>query len=158
MATTRVRQARENDSPLLMELIREFAVHVGAPFEAREEDLRQSLFHDRKAEVLIGEKEGDVVGYVLYFQSYSTFQAKSALFIEDLYVRERFRKDGCGREFMRRLAAVAVERGCRRIEWCCQDHNANAIGFYLNVGAVRLDGLGVYRLADSALTTLAEGS
>lgn len=152
-----IRFAGEDDCQVLLQMVREFAFFIDMTenVEATIDGLRQSLFVEKRAEVLFAEADGEIAGYLLFFGSFSTFQGRGALFIEDLYVRERYRNAGCGEAFMRFLANQAVERGSTRIEWCCLDWNREAIGFYTAMGAVRLDGLGVYRLEMDELAGLA---
>lgn len=152
-----VRAARADDCSVLLALIREFAGEIGLVdgVDASEDGLRESLFARRQASVLLGECAGEAAGYALFFQSYSTFQGTAALFLEDMYIRERYRKTGLGRAFFRAIAAEAERRGCPRVEWCCMDDNVNAIGFYRHIGARRLEGMGVYRIEGAPLAELA---
>ncbi len=154
-----IREAVPEDCGVLLEMIRGFAFYMGFKEEdvtATEDLLRESIFGKHQAEVLIGEVDGEVAGYMLFYTSYSTFLARPSLFIEDLFIRERFRRTGLGEAFMNRIAAVARVRGCPRIEWCCLDDNIKAISFYLKNGARRLLGTGVYRLEGKALEQGAE--
>jgi GNAT superfamily N-acetyltransferase len=124
---------------------------------ATEEDLRRTLFGGRAyAEVLIARVGGDVAGFALFFHNYSTFLGRPGLYLEDLYVRPAFRGVGLGRALLARLARIAVERDCGRLEWWVLDWNEAAIGFYRKLGARAMDDWTVFRLDDEALRALAD--
>jgi GNAT superfamily N-acetyltransferase len=116
---------------------------------ATEERVRESLFGARPdAEVIIAELDGEPVGFALFFHNYSTFLARRGLYLEDLFVKPVARGRGVGRALLARLAALAVERECGRLEWSVLDWNEDAIRFYRSVGAVgdgRLDGAAAHR-------------
>ncbi len=138
-----------DDCPALLEMIREFAAYVGCRPEevsASVDSLREVLFGKTSAEALIGEVDGQAAGYMIYYPTFSTFLSRPCLFMEDLFIRRPFQRSGLGNAFMTRITAIARERNCPRIEWCCLDDNINAISFYANFGGRRLIGTGVYRL------------
>jgi GNAT superfamily N-acetyltransferase len=121
-----------------------------------EETLSESLFGERRvAEVLIGHREGEPVGFALFFHSFSTFLGKPGIYLEDLYVRPKFRGAGIGRALLVHLAKLARERDCGRLEWSVLNWNEPAIGFYETLGAVPMDEWTVYRLTGDALEELA---
>jgi GNAT superfamily N-acetyltransferase len=123
-----------------------------------EADLRATLFGPRPyAEVLMGEAGGEAAGFALYFHNYSTFLGKPGLYLEDLYVRPEYRRRGLGTAFFRRLARIAVERGCGRMEWAVLDWNEPALRFYRQLGAVPLGDWTVQRLVGDNLRRLADG-
>lgn len=125
---------------------------------ATEEGLRETLFGERRyAEVLIGYADGEAVAFALYFHNYSTFLGKPGIYLEDLFVLPDRRGSGYGRAMLRRLARLAVERGCGRLEWWVLDWNESAIGFYESLGAVPMDEWTVFRVTDDALEELAGG-
>jgi GNAT superfamily N-acetyltransferase len=107
--------------------------------------------------VLIAEDDGTPVGFALFFQNYSTFLAQRGIYLEDLFVIPEARGRGVGRVLLQRLAAVALERECGRLEWAVLDWNAPAIGFYKRMGAVPMEDWTVYRLTGSALDRMARG-
>lgn len=154
-----IRPATEEDVPLVLEFIRELAEYENLldQFVATEKRLGETLFGDRPhAEVLIGELGSRPVGFALYFHNYSTFLAKPGLYLEDLFIRPGYRGKGFGKAMLRRLAGIAVERGCGRFEWSVLDWNKPAIEFYKALGAQPMDDWTVYRLSGEPLTKLAE--
>jgi GNAT superfamily N-acetyltransferase len=90
----------------------------------------------------------------LFFQNFSTFLGRPGIYLEDLYVRPAFRRCGLGRTFLKRIAALAVERGCGRFEWSVLDWNENAIGFYRGLGARVLEDWRICRVTGEALREL----
>jgi len=107
------------------------------------------------AETLIAEDGGQAVGFALFFHNYSTFLARPGIYLEDLFVDESQRGKGIGRALLARLAAIAVERECGRLEWAVLDWNKDAIGFYERLGARPNSDWTVYRLTGDALSGLA---
>lgn len=160
-AAISIRPASPDDVPLILSLIRELAEYEKLSHEvvATEAMLRASLFPAPPArpaaEVLIGELGGRAQGFALYFQSYSTFLARPGVYLEDLFVRPAARGRGLGAALLSRLAAIATERGCGRLEWAVLDWNEPAIGFYRKLGAKPMDEWTVYRLTGEALARLA---
>jgi len=153
-----IRFGERADVPLIAELIRGLARYERLEHEVSmtEQRLEQTLFGTpRYAEVLIAEEEGEAVAFALFFHNYSTFLAKPGVYLEDLYVREAARGKGAGKALLARLAAIAVERGCGRLEWAVLDWNKDAIGFYERLGARPNADWTVYRLTGDALSSLA---
>jgi GNAT superfamily N-acetyltransferase len=133
-----IRPATPEDIPAIVQLIRALAgyeklSHQVVVDEAR---LREHLFGPRPyAEVLLAEDSGAVVGYALFFHTYSTFLGRPSLYLEDLFVLPEQRGRGHGKGLLARLAKLAVERGCGRFEWMVLDWNTPAIQFYESLGA-----------------------
>lgn len=155
-----VREAREEDVPLILSLIGELAEYekLSGEVVATEEGLRENLFGERRyAEVLIGERDGTPAGFALFFHNFSTFLGRPGIYLEDLYVRPEFRGAGIGRALLASLARLAVDRGCGRLEWWVLDWNEPSIGFYRKLGAVPMDDWTVYRVSGRALEELAGG-
>jgi len=153
-----IRFGERGDVPLIAELIRGLARYERLEDEVSltEARLEATLFGSRRyAEVLIAEDEGEAVGFALFFHNYSTFLAKPGVYLEDLYVREAARGKGVGKALLARLAAIAVERDCGRLEWAVLDWNKDAIGFYERLGARPNADWTVYRLTGDALSGLA---
>ena len=158
MSELHIRIATEDDVPLVLRFIRELAEYERLAHEvvATEETVRASLFGSpRFAEVLIGEAGGEPVGFALFFHNYSTFLGRPGIYLEDLYVRPELRGRGYGKQLLARLAAVARERNCGRLEWAVLNWNEPAIGFYRSLGARPQDTWTVYRLTGDALEELA---
>ena len=152
-----IERAQPDDVPVILSLIRELAEfeRLLDQVTATEEAIRESLFGSQpRAEVLLARVAGEVAGFALFFHNYSTFRGKPGLYLEDLFVRPRFRGTGCGQLLLRRLAALALQRGCARMEWAVLNWNQRAIDFYRKLGAVPLVEWAVYRLSDDALVRL----
>jgi len=154
-----LRFATAEDTPVILAMIRELADYERMSHEvvADVTRLRQSLFGERRvAEVLIAEKRGEPVGFALFFHNFSTFVGRPGIYLEDLYVRPAARGSGIGKALLVRLARIAVERGCGRLEWAVLDWNEPAIGFYRRLGATAMDEWTVFRLTGAALEDLAQ--
>ncbi|MEW6023841.1 MAG: GNAT family N-acetyltransferase [Pseudomonadota bacterium] len=123
---------------------------------ATEELLHEGLFGDRPAcEAVVGEENGEVVTFALFFHNFSTFLTKKGLYLEDLYVRQSHRGKGYGTQMLAHLAQLAVERNCGRFEWSVLDWNEPAIGFYQTMGAEILPEWRICRVTGEALDHLA---
>ena len=156
--TIRIKPASPADTPIILQLIRELAEFERLLHEvqATQEQLREQLFGARPgAEVVIARMGDEVAGFALFFHNFSTFLAKPGLYLEDLYVRQKFRGQGCGEALLRYLARTALERGCGRLEWSVLDWNVRAIDFYKSLGAVQMDQWTVHRVTGDALVKLA---
>jgi GNAT superfamily N-acetyltransferase len=156
--TVLIRLGTRADVPVIAELIRGLAHYERLEHEVvmTEEQLDRTLFGPRPyAETLIAEDGEDAVGFALFFHNYSTFLARPGIYLEDLFVRESQRGKGVGRMLLQRLAAIAVERDCGRLEWAVLDWNTDAIKFYERLGARPNSDWTVYRLAGDALAGLA---
>lgn len=154
-----VRWAHEPDLHEIAALIRELAAYERAPdavvFDL--EELRRHLFGpDPKARVLLAEEGGRVVGFALFFRTFSTWLGKPGLFLEDLFVRPEFRGRGHGRALLTALARLALLEGCARLEWRVLDWNEPAIRFYERLGARPLREWITYRLEGPELRRLGE--
>jgi len=153
-----IRGATEGDVPLILALIRELADYEKLSYDvsATEDGLREWLFGEHPvAEVLIGESDEMPVAFALFFHNFSTFLGKPGIYLEDLYVRPEFRGKGMGKAILTRLAGLAKERGCGRLEWSVLDWNEPSIRFYESLHAVPMDDWITYRVAGEALDELA---
>ena len=137
MESLSFRAARRADVPLILGMIRALAEYEQLLSEvvATESVLEEWLFDKKKAEVLFPMLEGKEIGFALYFHNFSTFLGRAGLYLEDLYIQPEYRGRGYGRKVLQKLAQIAVERGCGRLEWWCLDWNAPSIAFYKNLGA-----------------------
>ncbi len=156
-----VRPIRPDDVAAVVGLVRELAEYEKAADEVRltEQQLHASLFGDSPA--LFGhvaEVGGEVVGMALWFLNFSTWRGTHGIYLEDLYVQPRHRGSGLGRELLRTLAELCVQRGYSRLEWWVLDWNTPSIEFYEAAGAVPMDDWTVFRLTDEALTDFAAAS
>jgi GNAT superfamily N-acetyltransferase len=155
-----IRDAEVRDVPLIVRFIRELADYERLAHEcvATDESVRETLFGPRPyAEVVIAEWDGEPAGFALFFHNYSTFLARPGIYLEDLYVRPETRGRGIGKALLVRLAALAKQRRCGRVEWAVLNWNQSAIDFYESVGAKRQTEWSVYRVTGDALDALAEG-
>ena len=153
-----LRPATPDDLAVILACIRALADYERLAHEcvATEALLRESLFGERpSAEVVLAYAGAEPAGFALWFESYSTFLAKPGLYLEDLFVYPEYRGRGLGRQLLRHLARVAVERGYGRVEWSVLDWNVDAIGFYRSLGAELLDDWRRCRLAGDAIPALA---
>lgn len=158
MSAVTVRAATAADVPLALAFIRELAVYERLEHQvvATEADLTTALFGARTyAEVVFACLDGREVGFALFFHNFSTFLGKPGIYLEDLFVRPESRGRGIGKRLLAWLAALALERGCARLDWAVLDWNEPSIGFYKGLGAVALDDWMIMRLAGEALERLA---
>lgn len=155
--TLTFRSAERKDVPLILEFIRALAEyeHMADQVVADEATLEEWLFDRRKAEVIFAVLEGKEVGFALFFHNFSTFLGRAGLYLEDLFVLPEVRGRGVGKAILKHLAALAVERGCGRLEWWCLDWNEPSIAFYRSLGAEPMSDWTVYRLTGDTLRNLA---
>src|SRR5438105_6383622 len=152
-----IRSAEPRDIPTILALIRELAEYERAPKEvvATEEQLRRELFGPRPAaEVLLGLQAGEPVCFALFFHNFSTWMGRRGIYLEDLFVRPSERGKGYGRALLVRLAQIAKERDCGRMEWAVLNWNEPAIQFYRKLGATPLDEWTVFRLTRDGISAL----
>jgi GNAT superfamily N-acetyltransferase len=144
-----IRPAVRKDVPAILSLIRELAEYEKLVHEvvATEERLEETLFGPiSHAEVLMAEEQGDAVGFCLFFHNYSTFLGQPGIYIEDIFVRPAYRGNGVGKKLFSRVAEIARDRKCGRVEWWVLDWNRPAIEFYERMGARPMSEWTVYRL------------
>ena len=153
-----IRMAERKDAALILRYIKDLAsfeneldqVHATVPL------LEENMFDKGGAEALIGEYNNESVGFAFFTTTFSTFLAKPTLFLIDLYVEPAMRGQGFGRAMLSKLASIAEERGCDRMEWWVHDWNEDAIKHYENWGAKQVDFIRVFRMTGQALTDFAE--
>jgi GNAT superfamily N-acetyltransferase len=153
-----IRAATRADVPVLVELIGELAEYERARSEVEidESMLETALFGpEPSAFARVATAGGVVVGMAVYYRSFSTWTGYPGLYLEDLYVRPSHRGHGYGKALLAALARLALEEGCRRLEWSVLDWNTPAIDFYRSIGAVATDEWTRYRLDGSALSDFA---
>jgi GNAT superfamily N-acetyltransferase len=153
----RIRAATELDVQLLFDLILELAAYekLGDAVAGDAEVLRHSLFEEKAAEALLLEApDGEAIGYAIFFTTFSTFECRSGIWLEDVYVRPEHRRGGIGRAVMEHLANLALERGHVRLDWVALEWNEPALNFYEKLGARRLDDWKLLRLERDGIKRL----
>lgn len=147
------RFAGKEDTPLILYFIKELASYekMADQVVADEKTLKEWIFDRQKAEVVFVLEEGKEVGFALFFHNFSTFLGRAGLYLEDLFVLPEYRGRGYGKGLLKKLARIALERGCGRMEWWCLDWNRPSIDFYLSMGAEPMEDWTVYRLAGQTL-------
>ena len=155
---TIIRKAVREDAALILEFIKGIARYekMENEVEATVELLEEQLFDKGRAEVIFALENGKEVGFALFFHNFSTFVGRAGLYLEDLYVKPEFRGKGYGKALLKKLAQIAVERNCGRMEWTCLDWNKPSIDFYLSLGAKPMEEWTIYRVAGDSLQELAK--
>ena len=148
-----IRFAQKKDIPLILEFIKELKIYekIQDSITISEKILYEHLFQKKYAEVLIAELQKNPIGFALFFYSYSGYQGKPSIYIEDLFIKEMFRGRGYGKKILSFIANLALERNCGRVELCVFNWNKKAITFYNSTGAKAMDTLIIYRLTGSDL-------
>ncbi|MDD1015451.1 GNAT family N-acetyltransferase [Pseudomonas rubra] len=155
-----IRPARRDDAAQILAFITELADYERAVHEviASQADIERTLFDDgAKALSLICERDGQAIGYAVYFYSYSTWLGRNGIYLEDLYITPEQRGGGAGKKLLRHIAVEACENGCGRLEWSVLDWNEPAIEFYKSLGALPQDEWVRYRLEGAGLEAFARG-
>lgn len=152
------RYAERKDVKLILQFIKELADYEKMLDEvvADENTLEEWIFDKQKAEVIFVLENGIEAGFALYFHNFSTFLGRAGIYLEDLYVRPQHRGKGYGKGLLKKLAQIAIERGCGRLEWWCLDWNKPSIDFYLSLGAEPMGDWTVYRITGNTLKSMAE--
>ncbi len=154
----KIRETSEEDCSLILSFIKDIAEYEKMSDEviATEESLRESIFKNKRAEVVILELDEKDIGYALYFYNFSTFIGKSGLYLEDIFIKKEARGKGIGKEVFKFLVKKAKEEGCKRMEWACLDWNESSIKFYKSLGAVPMDDWTIYRLTEKEINRLSK--
>ena len=158
--TLEIRPAQPADAAQILAFIVELAEYERARHEvvASLEDIQRSLFADgASARALICLRDGEPIGYAVYFFSYSTWLGRNGIYLEDLYVTPQQRGSGAGKQLLRHLAREACAHDCGRLEWSVLDWNEPAIRFYESIGASAQGEWIRYRMEGDTLRTFAEG-
>lgn len=158
MVKFEIRNAVKGDEETILKFINELAIYedMAADVVATPQLLSEWIFEKGKAEVLFAVENGVEVGIALFFHNFSTFLGRAGIYLEDLFVLKEHRGKGYGKALLKHLAAIAVERGCGRLEWSCLDWNKPSIDFYLSIGAAPMDEWTIYRLTGETLTDFAK--
>ena len=153
----RIEPAKPGDAGLVLQFIKGLADYerLSDDVVATEDNIHESLFgSNANAEAYFAFYENEAVACAVFCQHYSTYSGRSSLYLEDIFVLSEWRAHGVGRELMAYGAGLAQARGYTRMEWSVLDWNEQAIGFYENLGAERLEGWYIYRLSGDALKRL----
>ena len=153
-----IRYAERKDTAIILNFIKDLAVYENMLDQvvATEELLGEWLFDKKAAEVIFAMEDGKEVGFALFFHNFSTFLGRAGIYLEDLFVLPEYRGKGYGKGLLRKLAQIALERGCGRLEWACLDWNKPSIDFYLSLGAQPMDEWTTYRLTGETLQQMAQ--
>lgn len=152
------RFAEREDTALILRFIKDLAAYEKMSDEvvADETLLERSIFDEHGAEVLFALEDGKEIGFALFFHNFSTFLGRKGLYLEDLFVLPEYRGKGYGKAILKKLASVASERGCGRLEWWCLNWNEPSIEFYRSLGAQPMSEWTVFRITGDTLAKLAE--
>lgn len=152
------RFAEEKDAALILQFIIGLAEYENMLDDvvATEDLLKTWIFEKKKAEVIFALEDGVEVGFALFFHNFSTFLGRAGIHLEDLFVMPEYRGKGYGKGLLKKLAQIAIERDCGRLEWSCLDWNKPSIDFYLSMGAEPLEDWTGYRVAGDVLRSMAE--
>ena len=158
MSELSFRCAEEKDCGLILFFIKELASYekMSDQVIADEDLLREWIFEKKKAEVIFACEDGKEIGFAVFFHNFSTFLGRAGLYLEDLYIMPEYRGKGYGKGTLKKLAKIAVERGCGRLEWWCLDWNRPSIDFYHSLGAEPMEDWTVYRITGNTLKKLSE--
>lgn len=152
----KIKEITQTDIPILLELIKELAHYEKLldQVSADEEQLTQWIIHEKKANALLLESNHTNVGFVLYFNNFSTFLGKPGIYLEDLYIQEDYRNKGFGKQVFKYLANECIQKGYGRLEWSVLNWNEPSIQFYQKLGAQPMSEWTTYRLTESELKKL----
>jgi len=154
----RIELAGPGDAGAIFDLVKKLAdyEHLSQEVTAKEEDFDRALFGEsRRARALLAFSGERPVGFALFFGTFSTFLGKAGVYLEDIFVEPEFRGRGIGRALLARVAKIAHEEGCGRVEWAVLTWNQPSIDFYHRLGAVTLEDWRTFRLTGDALEALA---
>lgn len=156
--TLTFRYAERKDAALILKFIKGLADYekMSSDVVADEATLEEWIFDRQKAEVIFACVDEKEIGFALFFHNFSTFLGRAGLYLEDLYILPEYRGNGYGKATLKKLASIAVERKCGRLEWCCLDWNKPSIDFYLSLGVEQMSDWTTYRFAGEMLHKFAE--
>jgi GNAT superfamily N-acetyltransferase len=157
----KIRKATEEDIPIILDLCYQLSVYEKLEFKGTPEKYRKYGFGKNKIfECLLVEKKGKIepeyIGIALYYYTFSTFEAKPTLWLEDIFVPEKYRGNGIGTQLLKQLCKIAVEKDCGRVEWTVLDWNEPSRQFYYTLGAKAMDEWTTFRMTPEVFTKLAE--
>jgi GNAT superfamily N-acetyltransferase len=156
----RITEANPGDLPTIVELVRKLADYekLSSAMVATEQDLSRALFgSERRARALLAFASDVPAGFAVYFYTFSTFVGKPGIYLEDIFVEPEYRGKGIGRALLRRIAQIARDEDCGRVEWSVLTWNQPSIDFYHRLGAVALEDWRMFRLTGDAIAALVQG-
>ena len=154
-----LRMAEEKDIPVILKFILDLAGFEGVSdrIKSTEAGLKDVLFQRHITDALIAELDGEPVGFAIWAYSFSTFTGKPTLYIDDLYVEEKHRGKGIGGRIFSRIAEIAYEKDCGRMDWYCMETNESGKEYYRKMGAEEIDWFRVFRLDRAQIEEMREG-
>ncbi|MBP2031929.1 GNAT superfamily N-acetyltransferase [Clostridium algifaecis] len=152
-----IRFATSEDAGLVLEYMRKLGTYQKMldKITATEEGIHK-LLSENKGEVIFGDYDGETVAFIYFFNNSSAFIGQTGIYIDGFFVEENMRFKGLGKIMMAFMSKLAIERGCKRVEWGCLDWNESSVRFYKNIGAVGVDTMTIYRLAPDKLKEIAD--
>lgn len=153
-----IKKARIDDMQQIIELITELAEYENLKDEVKidPEIFKKHVFEREFANVLVAKDDENIVGYALYFYSFSTFLGRGGIYLEDIYVKPEFRGRGIGLKFIKTLAKICDDEGFGRLEWECLDWNESSIKFYESLGAKRQNGWIKFRMSKEEIENMSK--
>lgn len=153
MTNTKFRYATVYDAKKILFFINKLAKHQNLEHEVKTdiESIKEWIFKRHSAEVIFALEDGKEVGFAMFYHTYSTFLGRADLHLEDIFVLDEYRRKGYGKAMLKKLAGIAKERNCDRLEWKCLKWNKPSIDFYLSMGAVPQDEWRTFRLTGEKL-------
>ncbi len=158
MSKVTFKYARKSDISLILRFIKELAEFEGLDnqLDLNEESLEDWIFIRNKAEVLFEMLDDEVIGFCLFYHNFSTFMGGAGLYIEDLYIRPEYRSSGYGKSLFKKIAQIAVDRECKKLEFSCPNSNTSSIEFYKHMGASPMTNWTTFRISQNDLKNLAK--
>lgn len=152
-----IRQAQPEDAAMVVAFMQKLGTYqkMRDGVTATEEGIRRLLM-DGAGEAIFGDLEGKTIAFLYYYNNSSAFIGEKGLYIDGFYVDEAYREHGFGKQMMKYMANLALQRGCKRLEWGCLDWNESALNFYGNLGAKGVDIMTIYRLTPDKIQDLAD--
>ena len=143
-----LRAAQVEDVPVILNFILELAEFEGVKdqIQSTEDGLRDVLFKRHITDALIAELDGEAIGFAIWAYSFSTFTGKPTLYVDDIYVQERYRNKGIGSRIFAHIAEIAYEKDCGRMDWYCMETNTSGKDYYHRMGAEEIEWFKVFRL------------
>lgn len=153
-----IREIKENEIDILLDLIYEMASYekLTSDVTATKESLEKVIFKEKTALVRLLEIDDKIIGYLMYFYNVSSFTGSRNLYIEDIFVKEKYRRNGFGKKCFIYLAKEAMKEDIKRIDWICLDWNQKSLDFYKKMGANKLDMWCLHRLDREGIMNLAK--